>query len=41
VFLTEVECEGYEDLLINCNHEFGDNVCDHDEDVFLTCGKCH
>jgi len=40
VFLTEVECQGYEDSLINCFHKFGDNICDHDEDVYLTCGEC-
>ena len=40
MFLTEVECQGYEDSLINCFHKFGDNICDHDEDVYLTCGEC-
>ncbi|XP_065884217.1 scavenger receptor cysteine-rich type 1 protein M130-like isoform X2 [Dysidea avara] len=37
VFLTEVFCKGYENSLINCDHEFGDNICDHNEDVYLTC----
>ena len=40
VFLTKVDCQGYEDSLIHCDHEFGDNVCEYSEDVLLSCGKC-
>ena len=40
VFLTEVDCQGYEDSLIHCKHHFGDNVCTYNEDVLLSCGKC-
>ena len=39
VFLTEVDCEGYEDRLIHCRHDFGDNFCAYDQDVLLSCGE--
>ena len=40
VFLAEVDCQGYEDSLIHCRHDFGDNICTYNEDVLLSCGKC-
>lgn len=39
VFLTQVNCQGYEDNLIQCSHKFGDNVCTYNQDVLLSCGK--
>ena len=39
VLLTNINCQGYEDSLIHCDHEFGDNVCTYNEDVLLSCGK--
>ena len=38
IFLTAVFCKGYEDQLIHCTHDFGDNVCTRSQDVILYCG---
>ena len=38
VFLTTVFCKGYENQLIDCRHDFGDNLCTHNQDVILYCG---
>ena len=40
VFLTSVQCQGYEDQLIHCRHDFGENICTSNSDVLLNCGKC-
>ena len=39
VLLAEVDCQGYEDNLIYCKHDFGENLCTHNKDVLLFCGK--
>ena len=38
IFLTSVQCQGYEDHLIHCRHDYGENVCTYDLDVLLFCG---
>ena len=39
VFLAEVDCQGFEDSLIYCKHDFGENLCTQNKDVLLSCGK--
>ena len=38
IFLTTVFCKGYENQIIDCRHDFGDNLCTHNQDVILYCG---